>query len=42
MSKKGAYVKFKKYERKIKFIIYADLESILVPKNNEKQNPKES
>ena len=44
MPKKGEYVKFKKYERKIKspFIIYADFESISVSKNNEKQNPKES
>ena len=32
------------FERKIKvpFIIYADLESILVPENNGKQNPNES
>ena len=32
------------YERKINypFIIYADFESILVPKDNGKQNPKES
>ena len=32
MPKKGDYVKFKNYERKIKspFIIYADFESILV------------
>ena len=37
-------VKFKNYERKIKsaFIIYADFESILVPKENGKQNPEES
>ena len=44
MSKKGEYVKFKNYERKIKspFIIYADLESILVPEDNGKQNPEES
>ena len=36
--------KFKKYERKIKspFIIYADFQSILVPKNNRKHNPKGS
>ena len=42
--KKGEYVKFKNYERKIKssFMIYADFESILVPENNEKQNPNES
>ena len=33
MPKKGKYVKFKNYERKIKspFIIYAGFESILVP-----------
>ena len=33
MTKKGAYVKFKNYDRKIKspFIVYADLESILGP-----------
>ena len=44
MSEKGEYVKFKNYERKIKspFIIYANFESILMPENNEKQNPKES
>ena len=44
MTKNGEYVKFKKYERKIKspFIIHADFESILVPKNNQKQNLKES
>ena len=44
MPKKGAYVTFKNYERKIKspFIIYEDFESILVPVNNEKQNPEES
>ena len=44
MPKKGEYVKFKKYEKKIKspFIIYADFEKILVPEDNRKQNPKES
>ena len=38
MSKKGEYVRFKNYERKIKstFIIYADFESILVLENNRK------
>ena len=43
MPKKGEYVKFKKYQRKIKspFLIYADFESISVPKNNRKQNPEE-
>ena len=44
MSKKGEYVKFKNFERKIKspFIIYADFESILQPEDNGKQNPNES
>ena len=44
MPKKGEYVKFKNYERKKKstFITYADFESILVPENNDKQNPKGS
>ena len=44
MPKKGEYVKFKNYERKIKspFIIYVDFERILVPENNGKQNPEES
>ena len=44
MPKKGEYVKLKHYEKKIKsqFIIYADFESILVPEDNEKQNPEES
>ena len=43
MPRKSEYVKFRNYERKIKssFIIYADFESILVPENNEKQNPEE-
>ena len=43
MPKKGEYVKFKNYERKIKssFMVYADFESILVPEDNGKQNPKE-
>ena len=42
MLKKGKYVKFKNFEWKIKsrFIIYVDFESILVPGNNEKQNPQ--
>ena len=37
-------VKFKNYTRKIKlsFTIYADAESILIPKNNGKQNPDTS
>ena len=44
MPKKSEYVKFKNYERKIKssFIIYADFESILLPEENEKQNPENS
>ena len=44
MPNKGEYVKFKNYQRKIKspFIIYADFESILMPKDHGKQNPKES
>ena len=44
MPKKGQYVRFKNYERKIKspFIIYADFESILVPETNLKQNPNKS
>ena len=44
MFKKGDYVKFQYYERKIKssFMIYADFESILVPEDNGKQNPEES
>ena len=38
--KKGEYVKFKNFERKIKsqFISYADFESILVSEDNGKQN----
>ena len=41
MPKKGEYVKFKNFERKIKssFMIYADFESTLVLEDNEKQNP---
>ena len=44
MPKAGEYVKFKIYEEKIKseLMIYADFKSILVPENNEKQNPDES
>ena len=43
MSKKGEFVKFKNFDRKIKspFMIYADFESILVPEDNWKQNPNE-
>lgn len=42
MLKKSEYVELKNYERKIKspFIIYADVESILVPEDNEKKNKK--
>ena len=41
MPKDGEDVKFKNFERKIKspFMIYANFESILVPEDNEKQNP---
>ena len=44
MPKKGKYVKFKNYQRKIKspFIIYANFEIILVAEDNWKQNPEES
>ena len=43
-SKKGDYVRFKSYKRKIKtlFIIYSDFERILVPEDNGKQNSNES
>ena len=41
MPKRGQYVQFKNYERKVKspFIIYTDFESILGPENKRKQNP---
>ena len=44
MYKKGKYGKSRHYETKIKstFMIYADFEFILVPEDNEKQNPQES
>ena len=44
MPKKGDYVKFKNYERKIQspFIFYADFESLLVPQDNGKKYTKES
>ena len=44
MPKKGEYARFKNFERKIKSpsMIYADLENILVPKDNVKQKPNES
>ena len=39
MPKKGEYIKFKNFERKLKsiFMIYADFESLLVPQGNGKQ-----
>ena len=40
MPKEGAFIKFRNYERKIKSITYADFESILVPEDNENQNPE--
>ena len=42
--KKGNYVKFKNFERKIKspFLILGDFESILVPEDNRKKNPNPS
>ena len=44
MSKKGEYIKFKKYEGKIwsLFAIFVDFEIILVPEINGKQNPEDS
>ena len=44
MPKKGEYIKFKNYDKKIKspITIYADFESILVPEDNEKQNIEQS
>ena len=44
MSKKGEYVRFKNYKRKIKslFLIYADFESILISEDIGKQNPNKS
>ena len=44
MPKKGKYVRLKNHERRIKplFLIFAGFESILVPEDNGKQNPKES
>ena len=44
MPKKDKYVKFKNFERKIKstFTIQTDIESILVPEDNRKQNLNES
>ena len=44
MPKKDKYVKFKNFERKIKssFMIYGDVESILLPEDNGKRNPNQS
>ena len=44
MPKKGDYVKFKNYERKLKspFMINVDFETVLVPEDNRKQNPEGS
>ena len=44
MPKKIENVKFKNFERKIKspLMIYKDFKSILVPEDNENQNPNES
>ena len=41
--KKGKYIKFKNFKRKITspFMTYLDLESILLPKDNEKRSPEE-
>ena len=43
IAKKGEYVKFNNLDRKMKspFMIYASFESILVPEDNEKENPNE-
>ena len=43
MPKKGGYIKFKNFGRKIKspFMIYEDFESMLVPDDKGKQNPKD-
>ena len=44
MTKKCKYVRLKNYKRKIKspFMIYADCESVVVPKDDIKQNLEES
>ena len=44
MPKKGEYIKFKNFGRKMKspFMIYADFESILSPEDNGKQNLNQS
>ena len=43
MSKKGEYLIFNNFERKIKspLMIYADFENTLVPEDNGKRNPNE-
>ena len=43
MPKEGEYVKFKNFARKIKspFMIYVDLECVLLPKDNGKQKRNE-
>ena len=42
MPKKGDYIKFKNYERKLKspFMINVDFETVLVPKDNGKQKSR--
>ena len=42
MPKKGEYLRFKNYERKIisPFMVYADSESVLVPEDDGSQNAK--
>ena len=44
MPKKDENIKFKNFDGKMisPFMIYADFESVLVPEDNEKQNPNES
>ena len=44
IAKKGENDKFNNYARiiKLKVMIYVDFKSILLPKNNRKQNPDES
>ena len=44
MPKKGEYIKFRNFERKVNspYLSYGDGESILVSEENEKQNPEAS
>ena len=44
MPKNNEYIKFENYEKKKKsqFMMYADFERLLVPKEDGKQNPDES